>query len=158
MRRNDRRITNLSEIEDILARADACRIALVDEGMPYLVALNYGYRKATTESPAALYFHCAPEGRKLDIIRKNNQACFQLDVDHELIRAGTGCGWGMKFRSVVGFGRIVLVEDEGERKAGLDAIMQHYGAEGSFAYEARTLALTTVLRLDIEEISAKKKG
>ncbi|HEX7597713.1 MAG TPA: pyridoxamine 5'-phosphate oxidase family protein [Polyangia bacterium] len=158
MRRKDREVIDYSEVEAIIARADVCRVALVDEGMPYVVALNYGYRKASAEWPAALYFHCAPAGRKLDIIRKNNRACFQMDIDHELIRAGQGCGWGMKFRSVVGFGRIALVEDEDERRAGLDAIMQQYGAQAPFEYEDRILALTTVLRLDIEEMSAKKKG
>ena len=43
MRRNDREITEFSEMTDVMKRCDVCRLALNDEdGYPYLLPLNFG--------------------------------------------------------------------------------------------------------------------
>jgi nitroimidazol reductase NimA-like FMN-containing flavoprotein (pyridoxamine 5'-phosphate oxidase superfamily) len=68
---------------------------------PLYRAMNYGIAAA---EPVTLYFHCANAGKKLDIMAKNNLACFDVDIDHELVKAEQACGWGMKYRSVVGNG------------------------------------------------------
>ena len=65
MRRKDREISDLGEIESIIQRADICRLAFCDRGKPYVVPLCFGYRRG------AIYFHSAREGRKLDMIRNN---------------------------------------------------------------------------------------
>ena len=49
-------------IEEVIARAPVCRLALSDNGEPYVVPMNFGY------SDGVLYFHGAPNGRKIDII------------------------------------------------------------------------------------------
>ena len=63
MRRKDRKVTELTEIESIIQKADVCRIALIDDNLPYIVTLNFGYKSG--KNPA-LYFHCANEGRKIE--------------------------------------------------------------------------------------------
>ena len=73
MRRKDKEITDIKEIEEIIKKADCCRIALVDNDEPYIVPVNFGYERNT------LYFHGALEGRKAEIIRKNNNICFELN-------------------------------------------------------------------------------
>ncbi|BEQ15416.1 hypothetical protein FAK_24820 [Desulfoferula mesophila] len=73
MHRQEREITDRSEIDAILERGEVCRIALADDNVPYLVTMNYGYRHGDR---AALFLHSAPQGKKLDIIRRNNLACF----------------------------------------------------------------------------------
>jgi nitroimidazol reductase NimA-like FMN-containing flavoprotein (pyridoxamine 5'-phosphate oxidase superfamily) len=40
MRRKDREITDRSIIENILERAEICRVAMCDENMPYIVPDN----------------------------------------------------------------------------------------------------------------------
>lgn len=154
MRRADREINDKTEIEKIIAKADVCRIAMANNNVPYLVTLNFGY---VAEPAPAFYFHCAPAGRKLEMIKLNNTVCFELDTDHELIKGEKSCDWGMKFSSVVGYGRITVVEDEQERVKGLNALMDHFGASGLHSYEPRIMRHTTVLRLDVDEISCKKK-
>ena len=77
MRRKDREIDNTEEIESIIQDADVCRIAFSDENTSYIVALNFGYKKG---NPSKLYFHSARTGRKIDLIKKNNFVCFQMDV------------------------------------------------------------------------------
>jgi len=154
MRRNDREITGISEIEAIIKKADVCRIALIDGNMPYLVTVNFGYRLG---DPTILYFHCATKGRKIDVIEKNNSACFQMDIDHELITAEKACGFTMKFKSIVGYGKIYKVETKEEKIEGLNLIMKQYTGKDQFDYENKMLDITTILRLEVDQISAKKK-
>lgn len=156
MRRTDRQIHDVAEMEDILRKADACRLALVDDGEPYVVVMNFGYEFC--DGLPTLYFHCAKAGHKLDIIRKKPQACFVVDCDHELIGGPSGCDWGMKFRSVVGRGLVEILPDGAERKRGLDLLMAHYAGRSDFAFQDMVLARTEVLRLRAVEVTGKKKG
>ena len=42
MRRSDREITDLKEIVEIMRKCDVCRLALNDDGYPYIIPLNFG--------------------------------------------------------------------------------------------------------------------
>ena len=107
MRRTDRQVTDPNEIEAIIRKAKVCHLALADGDQPYLVTMNFGYKSGT---PACIYFHCANEGRKLDIIRANQKVCFQFETDLELVTAPKACGYSYLFKSVVGVGTIWFVE------------------------------------------------
>jgi len=154
MRRIDREITDINEIEKIIAQSYACRIGLVDKDMPYVVALNFGYVKG---SPAKLYFHCGVEGKKLDLIARNNNACFQFDINPEIIVGEKACGFSMKYQSVIGFGKIRRVESEQEKIEALNAIMKQYTGKAEYEYNPKILQVTVALRLDIDSISGKQK-
>ena len=113
MRRSDREISGIQEIEEIIMNADVCRIALARDNIPYIVTMNFGY---TNDPEQILFFHCANEGRKLEMIRKNKLVCFEMDIDHKIyVRPGKdgrkGCNWGMKYRSVVGYGNISIITE-----------------------------------------------
>ena len=155
MRRKDRAVTDFTEIQSIISKADVCRIALIDDNLPYIVTMNFGYKPG---DPASLYFHCAKEGRKIDIIKKNNIACFQMDIDHELITANKACGFGMNFKSVVGSGKIFIVKDKDEKVEALNYIMKQYTEKDCFDYEDNMLDVTTILKLEIDQLTAKKKA
>jgi uncharacterized protein len=154
MRRTDREITKVKEIESIIERADVCRIALTDGKIPYIVAMNFGYISDIT---SRLYFHCAEEGKKIDMIRNNNRVCFQMDTDHKLIKGEKACDYGMGYCSIVGWGSIHIVENEEEKKAGIDIIMRHYSMKKEFDYNNDIFSKTRLLRLEISEIHCKKR-
>jgi len=154
MRRKDREVKDQNEIEDIIKKADVCRLAMIDDDMPYIVTLNFGYQSG---NPAYLYFHCANEGRKLDIIEKNNKVCFEMDVDHVLEEAKKACGYSMSFKSIVGYGRISKVETNEGKIQGLDSIMSQYSDRTGFTYEDKMLEMTTILKLEIETLTCKVK-
>lgn len=151
MRRTDREIANRKEIEDILRRSTVCRLAMIDAGRPYLVPLCFGY------DAGVLYFHSAPAGKKIDLLKKDRNVCFEFDADTIAVPAGTSCGWTMRYRSVIGYGIADFVEDPGEKRAALDVIMRQY-AEGAHEYSDETLRKTAVFKVDIREISGKKSG
>jgi len=58
---------------------------------------------------------------------------------------------------VIGFGRAVIVEEPGEKKAALDRIMEHYGEQVPSAYKDDIFAKTTVVRIDIASVTGKRR-
>jgi uncharacterized protein len=159
MRRNEREVSDIEVIEAIINKADVCRIALAVDNIPYIVTMNFGY---TNDPEQRLFFHCANAGRKLEMIRKNRYVCFEMDIEHKIyVRTGEdgrkGCNWGMKYSSVVGYGNISIITEKKGKKTGLDLIMKHYGDENEYFYNEKVLENTTVLRLDITEITGKMK-
>ena len=155
MRRADREICDISEMIDILRKGDVCHIALVDGREPYLVSLNYGF--AWESDRLTLYFHCANAGRKLEILKQNARACFSVDIDHAIVRGTKGCDWGMKYKSVVGYGDIEIIQDGVEREKGLRLLMEQYSQSQDFVFEPKILAATTVLKLVADKFTGKKK-
>ena len=80
MRRKEREITEQAKINEIIQNCDCLRLALADEGAPYIVPVSFGY----VEEEKAFYFHGAKEGRKIDLIRKNGAAGFECDCNFHL--------------------------------------------------------------------------
>jgi uncharacterized protein len=154
MRRADRAISGAEEIEEIIQKSDVCRLAFANDNFPYIVTMNFGY---TNVPEQLLYFHCAREGKKLDMIRRNNYVCFEMDIDHQIIKGKTGCDWGMRFTSIIGYGNISEVTEKSGRITGMNCIMSHYGGEGDYFYDEKLFEQTTILRLKILEMTAKKK-
>ena len=153
MRRNDREIKETAEMEAIISRSDVCRIAFAENNTPYIVTMNFGYSGG--DDPC-LYFHCAPRGRKLEMMKKNNLVCFEMDTDHKLYSGEKGCDWGMNFRSIVGYGRLSIIDNTEEKIKGLDIIMAHYSDSKNFTYDTKVIERTAVLKLLITEMTGKK--
>ena len=152
MRRNDKEIRERSEMEAIIRAAHICHLAMVDDGEPYVVPLNFGFTGNT------LYFHCAGAGRKLDILSRNNRVCALFDIDHELVRGEQACNWGMRYRSVICFGTAARVEEQEEKRRALTAIMQQYGGTGEWTFPDTALTATTVFAVTIEQMTGKQSG
>jgi nitroimidazol reductase NimA-like FMN-containing flavoprotein (pyridoxamine 5'-phosphate oxidase superfamily) len=141
-----------SAIEAIIRQALVCRIALTDGEQPYIVPVCFGC------ADDALYFHSSGKGRKIDILKKNNAVCFEFDVDQELVGSEIPCRSGIKYRSVIGFGKAFFVQDPAEKKKALDTIMAQYGGQPPYDYPATTLDKTTVVKVAIESMTAKVAG
>jgi nitroimidazol reductase NimA-like FMN-containing flavoprotein (pyridoxamine 5'-phosphate oxidase superfamily) len=148
MRRKEKEITDPARIESILKNAEVCRLAFSDEDRPYLVPMCFGYEDRT------LYFHSAPEGRKLDIIRKNPKVCFEVESGNEMIRSEDACSWSQKYSSVIGFGWADILDDPEDKKKALDVIMAHY-SHASFTYPDKTLSRMVIIRVRIDQMTGK---
>ncbi len=152
MHLKEREITDTKEINEIFKNSDVCRIALIDGDMPYIIPMNFGY----LEEKNSIYFHCAVEGRKIDLIKKNPNACFQLDTSHELIISDIACKCTMKYKSIIGTGTISIVEDEKDRIDGLNVIMKQYSGKDDFTFNTGVMKKTCILRLKIKEKKGKQ--
>ena len=140
-----------SAIMPILQKADVCRIAMCNDNVPYIVTMNFGIGK----NGASLYFHSAYEGKKINILQKNNLVCFQVDIEREFFLHSVSCGCSMAYQSVVGMGRISFVDDLSEKLEALQAIMTHYTNQSEHVFKEELVSRTMIMRLDISEISAK---
>lgn len=152
MRRNDKEIRDEDTIKSIIKRATVCRLGLSENNVPYIVPLNFGYKDNF------LYFHSAREGKKIDMIRSNNDVCFEIDSDNEIVEGEKACGWSMKYYSIIGFGKAFLVEDFEEKRKALDVIMGHYSGESSFEYPEEAVNNTSIIKVKIERMTGKKSG
>lgn len=151
MRRKDREITDRGAIEAILKRATVCRVGFCGREGPYVIPMSFGY------DCGSLYLHCAHEGRKLDLIREDPRVAFEVDLDHEVVRQASPCGWTLRYRSVVGSGRAVLVSDAADKRHGLEVITrQHGGTLGPVA--EKDLAGVRVVRIEVGEMTGKQSG
>lgn len=64
MRRTDREVRDINGVFDIVDRCSVVHLGMVDNGKPYVVALNFGYdREGDT---LIMYLHCAMEGKKIN--------------------------------------------------------------------------------------------
>ena len=79
MRRKDREITGRENIEPILRACKTCRVAMIADGAPYVVPLNFGY--TWDDDGLTLYFHSGLKGKKIDALRADPRVCFELDTE-----------------------------------------------------------------------------
>jgi hypothetical protein len=152
MRRKEREIRDVKEMESVISGSKVCRLAMCEGDSPYVVPLCFGYKDNT------LYFHTAVKGMKMDILKKNNRVCFEFDLDHEIVTSPEPCDWGLKYRSVIGFGKAAFLENREPKEKALEIILEHYGAEGPFSYSEKGFKKTAVIRVDIESMTGKKAG
>jgi nitroimidazol reductase NimA-like FMN-containing flavoprotein (pyridoxamine 5'-phosphate oxidase superfamily) len=151
LRRADKEITDEKMLVDIICRSSVCRLGLSDDGVPYVVPMNFGYEDRT------VYFHCAPEGRKLEIIRKSPKVCVEFDLDHQIIVSENACGWGMRFRSVIAFGMASIVDDGSEKMAALKIIMKQY-SDRDWQIDADGLEGVCIIKVELDRMTGKKSG
>jgi nitroimidazol reductase NimA-like FMN-containing flavoprotein (pyridoxamine 5'-phosphate oxidase superfamily) len=151
VRSKDKEIKDQKEIEAIIQKATVCRVGLSENNVPYVVPVNFGYEDN------CLYFHSAPEGKKIETIKKNSNVCFEMDVDQEVVRAETPCNWGVKYRSVIGFGKALLVDDLEEKRRALNIIVEHY-SDDSYEYPENDVRKVAIIRIEIHSMTGKKSG
>ena len=148
MRRNDKKIESAAELDELLGSGDICHLSMVDGGKPYVIPLNYGY------VDGALYFHSAPEGRKIQVLRENPQVCFSIVADHQLIEGVKACSWSASYRSVIGTGNAVIITDPAGKSEGLKILMAQY-SDRDYEFSDSDLERVVVIRVEIESMTGK---
>jgi len=151
MRRKDKEIDDILLIEQILATAQVCRLAMSLNDEPYVVPMNFGYKDR------GLYFHCAREGKKIDILKRNNRVCFEVETHTGIIKSGKPCNWGMKYMSVIGYGKVSFINDSNEKIEALKIILNQY-YKGEFDFTDADIDKIDVFKVDIESMTGKKSG
>lgn len=153
MRRKERELQELSDILAVIDECEVCRVAFFDDEFPYLIPFSFGVEEE--EGKITLYFHCAPVGKKLDLIRKNNRVAFEMDCATELVLGKKACDCTTHFKSVCGTGVISFVEEAAKREA-CTAIMEHYQPGENHEFSEKMLKGTTLLALQVLSISGKQ--
>jgi len=151
MRRSEKQITDRTDIDEIIRGSRACHLAMCDGQHPYVVPLCFGY------DGSALYFHCAREGRKIDILCKNPKVCVEFDIPGDTVEADEACVWGLKYRSVIAIGRAELIESAAEKREGLRCLMNQYApSRQSWSFPDAAVDRVTIVKVLIEEITGRQ--
>jgi len=143
-----------SEIDSIVNKANVCTLALIDDGKPYCIPMNFGY------SDGILYLHGAPTGRKIDALKKNPDVCvsFYTDEAMNIRHENVACSYSMKFKSVLMHGTVAFVEDNDEKARILNIVMKNYSGRDDFSYNKPALEGVCIFYLKPIEITAYKRG
>lgn len=150
MRRKDKEIKDKKTLETILKKSQVCRIALTQDNMPYIIPMNFVYENNS------IYMHSAVEGRKIDMIKKNNQVCFEVDIGGELVINDIACKSTYKYQSVIGFGEIFIIMNKKEKEMALNLLMEKYSGESKWSFLEGALEKILILKIIFKELSGKK--
>ena len=149
--RRKRQALSWADCEAVLSRGTSGVLALAgDDGYPYAVPLSYLYEDGK------LLFHCAREGHKLDAVARCDKASFcVIDQDRVVPEEYT-----TYFRSVIAFGRIRVIGDDGERRAAVERLALKYHPcdtpERRNRYIDSEWAPLCMLEMTVEHLSGKQ--
>ena len=123
MRRRDREVVDPKEEFDILKRCDTVCLGIQGEEYPYVVPVSFGAER--TDGQICLYFHCAREGKKLEMLERCSRVCVEGDIFYKT--ETTDHGITTRYESVIGFGTCTFLEEEAEIRHALQVLTEHYG-------------------------------
>ena len=137
--------------KQVIDKCEACFVGMTDlENKPYVLPFNFGYEDQT------IYLHSGPGGKKLDVLKNNPHVCISFSTDHELFHRHepVACSYGMRYRSVLAFGKVEFIEDFDEKVRILNIIMRKYTGK-EFDYNAPAVNNVVIFKVKPEKIETK---
>ncbi len=143
MRRTERQMLDTEFMHTVLRDAQEIYIAMNAEGAPYVLPVNHVFHEG------CIYFHCATEGRKLDLLRVDPRVAFSTAVDVAVDGTTT------RFRSICGTGLAEIMNDDAEKNKILKVIAARFKAPCHFPVSEEKFAITGMVRIRIESMTGK---
>ena len=155
IRRKDREITDPKIIEEFLNKQKIIRIGFYDKTNDevYVVPVNYGF--IIENGNYTFYCHGGKGGRKYDLSKDGANVGFEIDGQFELIEGKKACDYSCKYQSVIGNGKIQILEDLEEKKKGLNAIMKQAAGKTDCEYNPRMLQNVAVYMISVTKLTCK---
>ena len=136
----------------ILDEGFICHVGFLADGQPFVIPTSYGRKDAN------LYIHGSAASRMLRQMKEGVAVCVTVTLLDGLVLARSVFNHSMNYRSVVILGKATLVDDPEEKLEALRLLSEHIlpGRWGDARQpNERELKATSVLRVPIEEFSAK---
>lgn len=152
VREPHRAVYDRDEVYKILDDGFVCHVGFAVEGQPFVIPTSYGRKDSN------LYIHGSAASRMLKQMNNGVPVCVTVTLLDGLVLARSVFNHSMNYRSVLVLGRAVLVDDPAEKLEGLRILSEHILPgrwDDSRQPSERELKQTWVLRLPIEEFSAK---
>ena len=155
IRRKDREITDKKIIEEFISKQNIIRIGFYDKKNEeiYVVPVNYGY--IIDKKQYIFYIHGGKGGRKYELSKDEPNVGFEIDGNYKLIEGKDACNFSAKYQSVIGNGKIKIIEDLEEKKKGLNAIMKQNTGKTDFEYNPKMIQNVSVYMLSVTKLSCK---
>jgi hypothetical protein len=152
VREADRAVYDRETVYRILDEGFLCHAGFVVDGQPFVIPTSYG------REDASLYIHGSAASRMLRQMKDGVPVCISVTLLEGLVLARSIFNHSMNYRSVVILGKATLVDDPQEKLAALRVLSEHILPgrwEDARQPNERELKATSVLRVPIEEFSAK---
>jgi len=150
MRRADRELSQDQCLEIISANNTGFLSLSNPDGYPYGIPMSYMFYEN------ALYFHCAKEGKKLDLISKSNKACFSVISKNDILPDS----FATNYQSAIVFGDISKIDHEQQKNDILMKFGAHFGCKDTALIAKYVEAKgppCDVLRLSIVHMTGKMR-
>ncbi len=148
-------LNKLNEVEPIIKACEICHVAMVDaDNKPYVLPFNFGYHNGV------IYLHSDPQGKKIDILKKNSAVSINFTTDYELfhITENIACSYGMRYKSVVVNGNVEFIESDKEKIDTLNIFMKQYVKGKDFTYSAPAVKNVCVFIVKMDNFTGKTYG
>jgi uncharacterized protein len=153
VRESERGVYDRETVYHILDQGFICHVGFaVDDGQPFVIPTSYGRKDAS------LYIHGSAASRMLRQMKEGVAVCVTVTLLDGLVLARSVFNHSMNYRSVVVLGKATLVEDPEEKLTALRVLSEHIVPgrwDDARQPNERELKATSVLRVPIEEFSAK---
>lgn len=152
MQKKEREILDKGLLLEIMRNGKFTTISMCRNNEPYIVTLSYGF----DERYNCLYFHSAQKGLKLEYLKENQKVCGTILEDLGYVK--NDCSH--KYRSIVFWGDMIIVENLDEKKHAFDILLNHLEDNPSkvkkrFFKSEESYKNTCLLKLDINLITGK---
>ena len=141
---------------EVMDKALYITVGMTDgDGMPYSVPLSLARTDEKT-----FYFHCATEGKKLDILREKPRVCLTAVSKCKPTVGPKDGSFTLEFKSAIAFGKAEIVADDNEKREALRAICQRFLPNHMDAFDAavaRSMSRTAVVRITLTEPPVGKR-
>ncbi len=152
VREADRAVYDREAAYRILDEGFLCHVGFVADGQPFVIPTSYGRKNDS------LYIHGSAASRMLRQMKDGVPVCVTVTLLDGLVLARSIFNHSMNYRSVVVLGKATLVDDPEEKIEALQLLSEHILPDrwgDARQPNERELKATSVLRLPIEEFSAK---
>jgi uncharacterized protein len=152
VREAERGVYDRETVNRILDEGFLCHVGFVADGQPFVIPTSYGRKDAN------LYIHGSAASRMLRQMKEGVAVCVTVTLLDGLVLARSVFNHSMNYRSVVILGKATLVDEPNEKLAALRLLSEHILKgrwDDSRQPTERELKATSVLRVPIEEYSAK---
>ena len=146
MRLSKRECSDPAFFDEVFSRAEELVLALNTGDFPYLIPLNF------VRLGQRIYLHCALEGTKLDLIRRDGRVAFSLATDVRIDREKSST----YYKSVCGTGRAFVVQEQEEKRLALDSLAERYAALCPRPAPEASIRRVAIIRIDILSLTGKR--
>ena len=153
MRRDERAVKSPAEIYDILSRCDVIRVGMNGGDYPYVVPMTFGAE--LDGEKITVYFHCAGQGRKWDILASDPRVCVEADLYYRVEKLDGG-EVTARYESVIGTGKARRLTEQADKVAALKVILAHYRESGFPVTSCNGLSRVEVFSVQLDEVSGKR--
>ena len=155
MRKKSREMNSVWALE-VMHKAPYITVSFTDAmGRPYGLPLSLASADGVN-----WYFHCAPEGKKLDAIKIHPEVCLSAVTRCTPTVGPKNATFTLQYKSAIAFGKATIVEDDAEKTKGLRLICERFLPDHMAAFDSsinRSLHRTAVVRITLTEPPVGKR-